>query len=91
MKLWDDLVLDAESWSTFFFGYCCKNELILHSLWLKRLIVTRYIVSAMQHSHAKNIIYLDLKPDNIGFDNNCGLSMLYYYFFQTRIFLNGAI
>ncbi len=37
-------------------------------LFAERLTVARNIASAMQHLHDLNVIYRDMKPENIGFD-----------------------
>mmetsp|Transcript_28103 Transcript_28103/g.42520 ORF Transcript_28103/g.42520 Transcript_28103/m.42520 type:complete len:385 (+) Transcript_28103:162-1316(+) len=49
-------------------GYCCGKSPVLNRLWVERLVVSRDIAKAIQFIHSKDIIYRDLKPDNVGFD-----------------------
>mmetsp|Transcript_46584 Transcript_46584/g.68839 ORF Transcript_46584/g.68839 Transcript_46584/m.68839 type:complete len:492 (+) Transcript_46584:17-1492(+) len=39
-----------------------------HERWTTRIMVLRQISSAVEHMHDCNILYRDVKPDNIGFD-----------------------
>lgn len=56
-------------------GYCLSNSIILHSNWKERFQTVYSIASAMQYLHGQNIIYRDLKPDNIGYDANGELKL----------------
>eukprot|EP00977_Amphora_coffeiformis_P010255 scaffold2383_cov161-Amphora_coffeaeformis.AAC.11 len=46
------------------------------NLWLERMILLSRIADAVQFLHARQIIFRDLKPDNIGVDDN-GIAKLF--------------
>lgn len=39
-----------------------------HELWLERLLVITRIASALHHLHQHSVLFRDLKPENVGFD-----------------------
>jgi len=44
------------------------QDLVLQALFLQRLIVAQDIAAAIRHLQRLNIVFRDLKPDNVGFD-----------------------
>mmetsp|Transcript_10473 Transcript_10473/g.15412 ORF Transcript_10473/g.15412 Transcript_10473/m.15412 type:complete len:302 (-) Transcript_10473:626-1531(-) len=56
-------------------GHCCGRAPVLNRLWVERLMVSRDIARAVKYLHSKNIVYRDLKPDNVGFDGKGDLKI----------------
>ena len=66
------------------FGYCSPNAPVLHNLWKERLEVSIQIAQAIEYLHEMGIVYRDLKPDNIGFDEN-GVVKLFDFGLAKRL------
>ena len=57
------------------FGYCCAKEHGLYKTWYERLSASRDIANAIYYLHSQSIVYRDLKPDNLGFDDDGTLKL----------------
>uniref|UniRef100_A0A7S3L1A0 Protein kinase domain-containing protein n=1 Tax=Amphora coffeiformis TaxID=265554 RepID=A0A7S3L1A0_9STRA len=67
---WRKVVGDNAGFYLAGWGYCCAKTAVLTELWKERMGVMRQVASAVQYLHAHGIMYRDLKPDNIGFDDH---------------------
>ena len=65
-------------------GYCCAKAPQLHAVWKERLHVARDIAKAIEYLHANNIVYRDLKPDNLGL-NESGKIVLFDFGLAKRL------
>jgi len=76
LKLWrKDVGINMGYWFGPCFGYCCGSPHVIHRIWMERFTVARDIASALEYLHGQNIVYRDLKPDNIGFNSDGTLKM----------------
>ena len=56
-------------------GYCCSRPHVLRRIWAERFAAARDIASALEYLHGMDIVYRDLKPDNVGFNSSGELKM----------------
>ena len=66
---WRKVVSDHAGFYLAGWGYCCAKTVVLTALWKERTAVMRQVASAVHYLHSHGIMYRDLKPDNIGFDD----------------------
>jgi serine/threonine protein kinase len=72
---WRKIVGEAAGTYLPIFGYCCAKTPVLQALWGERHVVMEQIASALEYLHVQGIVYRDLKPDNIGFDDTDGVKL----------------
>lgn len=85
MNSWRGLVSDhAGVWMGPCCGYCFSDKDVLYRLWMERIIVARDICSAVYYLHMNDIVYRDLKPDNVGF-NSEGKAMIFDFGLAKRL------
>lgn len=76
LKIWRrDVGINMGYWFGPCLGYFCgRNHQVLR-IWIERFTVAKDIASALEYLHGQDIVYRDLKPDNIGFNANGQLKM----------------
>jgi serine/threonine protein kinase len=76
LKLWRrDVGANMGFWFGPCLGYCCSRSHVLRRIWTERFEVARDIASALEYLHGQDIVYRDLKPDNVGFNSEGELKM----------------
>jgi len=76
LKVWrKDVGINMGYWFGPCLGYCCGRNHVLHRIWMERFTVARDIASALEYLHGQDIVYRDLKPDNVGFNSDGELKM----------------
>lgn len=66
------------------YGYCCPKSVALHLNWKERIQCASDIASALSYLHAQNILYRDLKPENVGF-TSAGMVKLFDFGLAKRL------
>lgn len=76
LKIWrKDVGINMGYWFGPCLGYCCGRPHVIHRIWMERFTVARDIADALNYLHKQDIVYRDLKPDNVGFNSEGELKM----------------